>query len=176
MIQEYEEKTQKVLNTDEKQFKQSKLSLAEYEYLPEKIASYRSSKNLRISKSKSLIDIIPSTKFNSKCNQQADLVPSTNNHKLRRQDVNQDRKLSTKKGYLTSEECKAFRTSSMHETRKSSANTFAKISQEQDPTLNRTEAYKRRKFAANLNVDMKLAPVNKEILIFNQKSKLLDRS
>ena len=34
----------------------------------------------------------------------------------------------------------------------------------------RTNAYMRRQFTANLNVDMKLAPVNKDILIFNQKS------
>ena len=69
MIQEYEEKTEKILNSDEKQFKQSKLSLAEYEYLPEKVQSFRSSKKPRILKSQSLIDLVPSSKLLRKASQ-----------------------------------------------------------------------------------------------------------
>jgi membrane-bound lytic murein transglycosylase MltF len=35
----------------------------------------------------------------------------------------------------------------------------------------RTAAYERRKFASNLEVDLKLTPVNKNVPIFDQKSK-----
>lgn len=83
---------------------------------------------------------------------------------------------SNKKGYLSKKDIvKHGRSKSM-----ARIGSFAKTSIfEDDDTdrkkkvVKRTAAYERRKFASNLEVDLKLAPVNKEIPIFDQKSKTL---
>ena len=75
------------MSTEDKQFKQSKLSLAEYEYLPEKISSDRNSKKPRIPKSQSLIDFLPSAKARQKCS--AVDSNDTESNQRRRQDLSQ---------------------------------------------------------------------------------------
>lgn len=81
--------------------------------------------------------------------------------------INKLVKSKSRKGYISKKDLSKFRSSSMGSIDYNKEKHKASVKKKKKNTA----AFERRKFSSNLEVDLRLTPVNKEIPIFDQKSK-----